>query len=132
MARTTMWLLAITNLGYMVWVLFDPETGARFMGLVPGAPIGQVELRAMYAGLIGGLGIINLIGAINPTRLTSALWASAWLLGSVGLVRGISCVALGFGGWHAVFTGFELAAALVCAGLMRMQTNDLSTSTPPV
>ena len=85
MARITMGLMAIANLGYMLWVLMDPVTGAQFMGVIAESATGHVELRAMYAGLIGGLGFVNLLGAIKPHRLQSALWATAWILCTVGM-----------------------------------------------
>ena len=119
MARIVMWIMAVANLGYMIWVVLDPNTGARYMGVVANEPSGYVELRAMYAGLIGGLGFINLAGALKPERLPSALWASACLLGSVGIVRGASCLWHGIGGAHIAFAFLELAAASVCVGLLK-------------
>ena len=78
MARLMMAALAVMNLGFSVWVLFAPDTISAFVGLAMTTGDAQSEVRAMYAGLIGGLGIINLIGALNPARLHPALWATAW------------------------------------------------------
>ncbi len=118
MARLMMWLLAVMNLGFMVWVLFDPYTPAQFVGLNPQDIRAGVELRAMYGGLIGGLGIINLVGALKPERLMSAVWATGWAFVGVGVVRSISCLAIGISGWQAIFAFCELCAAVVCFGLL--------------
>ena len=119
MARALMWLLAVTNLGFMVWVIIDPYTPAEFVGLMPKNEMAGAELRTMYGGLIGGLGVINLVGALKPERLNSAVWATGWAFAGVGIVRSASCIALAISGWQVVFAVSELVAAAVCFGLLK-------------
>ena len=119
MARALMWFFAVTNLGFLVWALINPEAIAAFVGLSAVAPDAQAELRAMYGGLIGGLGVLNLVGAIRPNRLNSAVWATAWVFTGVGLVRAGSCAHYGIGGWQLVFAVSEVAAAITCFWLLQ-------------
>ena len=113
-----MWLLAIMNLGFLIWVIIDPIPTATFVGLSINDPQGQVELRAMYGGLIGGLGVLNLLGALYPHRLNAALWCTSWTFAGVGTVRTVSCLTLGIGSIQALFAFLEVGAALTCFILM--------------
>ena len=113
-----MWLLAAMNLGFMAWVLFDPEPVARFGGLSLETAVAGSELRTMYGGLIGGLGLLNLIGAMRPRRLNAALWATGWAFTGVGVVRLGCCIGLALGGWQLAFAVSEVSAAVVCFWLL--------------
>ena len=73
----------------------------------------------MYGGLIGGLGVLNIIGARAPNRLAPALWCTAWTFAGVGLVRSVSCLYLGIGGSQAVFAASELLASVTSFILLR-------------
>ena len=119
MARLMMAALAVMNLGFSDWVLFAPDTILAFVGLTMTTGDAQSEVRAMYGGLIGGLGIINLIGALNPARLHPALWATAWAFTGVGIVRFLSCLYFSISGWQLVFSVSELAASIVCFWVLR-------------
>ena len=113
-ARALMALLAVMNLGFLVWALVEPMTIAKFVGLSPITEDAGVEVRAMYGGLIGGVGMVNLLGALQPARLPAAVWATAWSFAGIGFVRLVSCGVLGSGGWQLTFAGSELCAAVVC------------------
>ena len=113
-----MWLLAVMNLGFLLWVVIDPFPVARFVGLTGAESQAQVELRAMYGGLIGGIGVLNLLGALNPQRLNAALWCTAWTFTGVGMVRSLSCLTFGIGGVQALFALSEIGAAVTCFMLL--------------
>ena len=119
-----MWLLAVMNLGFLLWVVIDPMPTARFVGLTGAEPQAYVELRAMYGGLIGGLGILNLLGALYPKRLPSAVWSTAWTFAGVGTVRSVSCLILGIGGVQALFALTELGASLTSFILLSKLENN--------
>ena len=122
-ARLLMWFLAIANLGFLVWASLDPFTIIGFVGLEAASPDANSEVRAMYGGLIGGLGVISLIGALNPKRLDSAVWATAWAFAGVGIVRMCSCLAFGIGGWQIIFSVSELAGSATCFWLLSRLEN---------
>lgn len=114
-----MWFLGLTNLGFLAWVVFDPQPVAEFAGLSASQPQAGSELRAMYGGLIGGLGVLNIIGARVPQRLIPAIWCTAWTFAGVGLVRSVSCIYLGIGGLQALFAASEVLASVTCFVLLR-------------
>ena len=122
-ARLLMAALALMNLGFSIWVFFAPGTISAFVGLTMSSVDAQSEVRAMYGGLIGGLGIINLLGALNPARLNSAFWATAWAFTGVGIVRFLSCLYFSISGWQLLFSLSELAASIVCFWWLRKMEN---------
>ena len=119
-----MWLLAVMNLGFLLWVVIDPFPVARFVGLMGAEPQAQIELRTMYGGLIGGIGVFNLLGALYPHRLNAALWCTAWTFAGVGTVRSLSCLILGMGGVQALFAVSEVGAAITCFTLLSFLEKD--------
>ena len=119
LSKILMWLLAGMNIGFLVWVVIDPTPTASFVGIAAINQDAGSELRAMYGGLIGGLGMINLLGVINPNRLEPALWSTAWAFAGVGVVRSLSCLYLGIGGVQMLFAVLELGATLSCFTMLR-------------
>ena len=114
-----MWFLGLINLGFLVWVILDPHPVAEYVGLSAAQPQAGSELRAMYGGLIGGLGVLNIIGARVPDRLIPAIWCTAWTFAGVGSVRSVSCIYLGIGGSQALFAASEVLASVTCFILLR-------------
>ena len=119
-----MWFLGLMNLGFLAWVILDPIPVAEYVGLSAAQPRAGAELRAMYGGLIGGIGVLNLIGACAPQRLIPALWCTAWTFAGVGSVRSISCLYLGIGGLQAVFAVSEILASVTCFILLSVLERD--------
>ena len=117
-AVALMWLLGLMNLGFLAWVIFNPLPIADYVGLSVAEPQAGAELRAMYGGLIGGLGVLNIIGARASNRLIPAIWCTAWTFAGVGSVRSISCLYLGIGGAQALFATLEVLASVTCFLLM--------------
>ena len=109
-----MLLLAVMNLGFMIWVLFYPFKTAAFVGLSALNENAEIELRTMYGGLIGGLGIINLLGALKPKRTENAVWATAWSFLGVGIVRSCGCLFFNADVWQIIFAISEMIAAATC------------------
>ena len=114
LARPFMLLLAVMNLGFMIWVLFYPFETAAFVGLSALNENAEIELRTMYGGLIGGLGIINLLGALKPKRTENAVWATAWSVLGVGIVRSCGCLFFNADVWQIIFAISEMIAAATC------------------
>jgi hypothetical protein len=114
LARPFMLLLAVMNLGFMIWVLFYPFKTAAFVGLSALNENAEIELRTMYGGLIGGLGIINLLGALKPKRTENAVWATAWSFLGVGIVRSCGCLFFNADVWQIIFAISEMIAAATC------------------
>ena len=119
LSKALMWMLAIMNLGFLIWVVIDPIPTANFVGISAMNQDAGSELRAMYGGLIGGLGMLNLLGAIYSHRLAPALWATAWTFAGVGTVRLVSCICLGIGGIQLLFAVLELGAMITCFTLLK-------------
>ena len=118
MARALMLFMGVINLAFLVWVLVDPFEIVNFVGLSPSHDDARTEVRAMYGGLIGGLGMVNLLGVIFPRRLNAAVWATAWAFAGVGSVRSLSCFIYETGGWQAIFASSEVAASITCFWLL--------------
>lgn len=114
LARPFMLLLALMNLGFMIWVFFYPFKTAAFVGLSALNGNAETELRAMYGGLIGGLGMINMLGALQPKRTENAVWATAWTFLGVGIVRSCGCLFFNADVWQIVFAISEMMAAATC------------------
>ena len=114
LARPFMLLLALMNLGFMIWVFFYPFKTAAFVGLSALNGNAETELRTMYGGLIGGLGIINLLGALNPRRTENAVWVTAWTFLGVGIVRSCGCLFFNADAWQIIFAISEMIAAATC------------------
>ena len=129
LACPLMLFLAAMNLSFMVWVLFYPFKVAAFVGLSFLNENAETELRAMYGGLIGGLGMVNLIGALNPKRTESAIWATAWTFLGVGVVRSLGCFYFGIYAWQGIFALSELACSAVCFVMLRSFPTELSDQT---
>jgi hypothetical protein len=121
-----MLVLAAMNLSFMVWVLCYPFETAAFVGLSSLNENAETELRAMYGGLIGGLGVINLLGALTPKRTESAVWASAWTFLGVGVVRSVGCLHFGIYEWQGAFALSELACATTCFIMLKSFSHDKS------
>ena len=119
LARGLLALLAVVNLGFALWIINDPYQVAEALSLVPAGPDAGAELRAMYGGLVGGLGWISLLGVINPTRRLSALWANGWSFAGIGVVRALACASLQLWSAQLIYALFELCAAGICLALLR-------------
>ena len=107
-------ILGVMNVPFAVWVIVDPVPVIEFGGLTVASPVALTEVRAMYGGLIGGLGILSLIGAWREERTAAALWANAWAFSGIAVVRSLSCLASGLWGAQALFSLLEIAAGVTC------------------
>ena len=112
--KTLLIILGVMNVPFALWVLFDPVPVIEFGGLAESSPVALAEVRAMYGGLIGGLGVISVIGAWREERTAAALWANAWAFSGIAVVRSLSCLASGLLGAQALFSLLEVAAAVTC------------------
>ena len=116
--RALMLFLGVINLGFALWVVIDPLPVANALALSPAGPAAAAELRAMYGGLIGGFGILNLIGGLREKRLCAALWVSGWSFLGIGSVRLLSCLFLELSGAQLIYAVFELCCAFLSLYLL--------------
>ena len=107
-------ILGIMNVPFAIWVLVDPVPVIEFGGLTVASPVALTEIRSMYGGLIGGLGLLSLIGAWRDRRTAAALWANGWAFSGIASVRTVSCLVSGTLGAQALFSLLEIAAAVTC------------------
>ncbi|MDJ0837472.1 MAG: DUF4345 domain-containing protein [Acidobacteriota bacterium] len=100
-------------LGWGVYGLFDPQKWTALMGLEPLETGGLSEARAIYGGLMAGMGLFMIIGAVK-----AAYRHAVWLflaLSMGGLVLG-RLISLAFDGApqtvHWIALAMEAAFAL--------------------
>ena len=116
--RALMLFLGVINLGFALWVIIDPFPVASALALSSAGPAAAAELRAMYGGLIGGFGVLNLIGGLRQERLCAALWVSGWSFLGIGSVRLLSCLLLEISGAQLIYATFELCCAFLSLYLL--------------
>lgn len=82
--RIGTWLLVVVNVGFGVFAVAAPGRVAGMVGWTIDAPHGAGELRAVYGGLVGALGVM--LGLAWSRRDGS--WYSALAIGFAGLTLG--------------------------------------------
>jgi hypothetical protein len=104
--RVLLGLIAAGNLAWAAVSIFDPLWAADLVGLDPsGAPAAIGELRAIYGGLVGSIGVVL---ALAVLRRPLKAWYGALAIIFLGLVSG-RVVSLAVDGYDA----FTLLALLL-------------------
>ncbi len=85
--RTLGFVFVIFGAGY----LLSPEGLMEATGLT-GSPAGVTDVRATYGGFQIGFGIFMILAASRPAFVGIALFATAIVVGSVGVGRGVGLV----------------------------------------
>ena len=119
MIRVLLGLIAAVNLAWGAISILDPLWAARMVGLeVPDAPAALGELRAVYGGLVGSLGVVLALAVLRrPLRA----WYGALAILFAGLVLGrvVSLFADGFDAFTVLALGVEGITALLLLAACR-------------
>jgi hypothetical protein len=119
-ARLFLALSALVWLPYGLYCLAQPGSLAEAAGVAASTPTGTTELRAMYGGLQAGLGLLALLGALQPGLRRPALLALAFLGAGLFLTRALGAAVDGGVSGYTVFAlGFELVTAGGAGALLR-------------
>ena len=80
--KTTVALIALANLAWGGLAFVAPWRAARLLDFEPGGRAAYGEIRAMYGGLLLGVGVITVMGLWRPS------WLRALSFGWAGLAAG--------------------------------------------
>ena len=111
--RLLLWASALVNLGWGLMTLFAPMRAAEILHLEPTSGRGFSELRAVYGGGVGMLGVLTVLALRRPD---GGGWLTLMGLAFVGLATG-RLVSL-FGDSARGYSGVVLALELGFAGLL--------------
>ena len=87
MGRIIVVLVAVVFIGLGAWAVADVRGMVGLVGVVPGGPGSELELRAMYGGLEIGIGAFLLWCVANKTTVRIGLMCVAATVGGLGLTR---------------------------------------------
>ena len=80
--KTTVALIALANLAFGALAFIAPWRVVRILDLEPGGRAAYGEIRAMYGGMLLGVGVITVMGLWRPS------WLRALSFGWAGLAAG--------------------------------------------
>lgn len=86
-SRLFLFVCAIVWLPYGIYCLAQPESLAAAAGVLSTSHTGTIELRAMYGGLQGGVGMLCLAAALRAGLVRPALVCLAFLCSGLALAR---------------------------------------------
>lgn len=109
-ARIFLGLSALLWTPYAIQCLIDPASLSEAANLAPTSATGTAELRAMYGGLQGALGLLALAGALRPALARYALCALGVVCAGLGSAR-LAAAAIG-----NAFSGYTLGALAIELG----------------
>lgn len=125
------WTRAFLGLQVFVWlpavaVLFMPGLLHQVAGLYATSPTGTTEIRAMYGGLEGGVGVMCFIALFRPDFVKAALFALACLTGGLAIGRALGWTLDGSGTFYTIgvlgFEVFTLVVSLLLLSRSRTRT----------
>ena len=117
--------LGIAGVAFMITALFafiDPDSMAAFAGLAAVDAAGETEIRAIYGGLSGGIGLLLLCGLRSPKLATAGLGCAVFAVGGLGLTRLVLEVFFGDPGIHpnqGIAIALELTVAVAAYVFLR-------------
>ena len=115
-----LWITGLGWLGYGAYCFFVPGTLTEFAGLVPSNTTAMTELRAMYGGLQGAIGILALIGATHTRRANAVLLALSCVYAGLGSTRTIAALLAGDSSMYSIGAlSFECLSAAISIWLLR-------------
>lgn len=115
-----LWITGLGWLGYGVYCFFVPGVVTELAGVTAGSSTALVELKAMYGGLQGAIGVLALIGATQQRLARGVLLALACVYAGLGSTRTLA--ALMEGDRSSYIIGaliFELGSAALSIWLLR-------------
>ncbi len=92
MGRLVVVIVALVFIGLGAWAVADVRGMVSLVGVVPGGPGSELELRAMYGGLELGLGAFLLWCVANKSTVRIGLMCVAATIGGLGLTRLVGIV----------------------------------------
>jgi hypothetical protein len=95
MARIFLIIAGLMWLAYGIYMLMAPEALAVTAGVGALNATGTIELRAMYGGLEGAVGLLALWGAFDPRLRRAGLAALAFTCTGLGATRLIAALQAG-------------------------------------
>ena len=95
MARIFLIVAGLMWLAYGIYMLLAPGALATTAGVGALNTTGTIELRAMYGGLEGGVGLLALWGAFAPRLRRAGLAALAFTCTGLGATRLITALLAG-------------------------------------
>jgi len=128
-ARIFLWAVAAAFLVFGVAYLLAPASLAGSAGITAD-PSGLTDLRATYGGFQIGFGIYLCWSALAPSRMPTALLATALVVGCVGLARLLGLLLdAAPSSFHWLGLAFEVPiTALACGILARTRSPDRTTA----
>jgi hypothetical protein len=95
MARIFLIVAGLMWLAYGIYMLMAPGALAATAGVDALNTTGSIELRAMYGGLEGAVGLLALWGGFAPAMRRAGLAALAFTCSGLGATRLISAILAG-------------------------------------
>ena len=124
--RLILSVLGVACLGFGAFGLFLPDRLADFVGLMPTTPLAWSELRTLYGGLWGFMGLVILGGLRSEHgRLRIRGIGLAWVGLLVG--RGVSLGLDGLGDWK-IWVFFAVEAVMVYALFRGVHMSDIEAA----
>ena len=118
--RLGVWLLVAINVGFGLYAIAAPHGVAEMVGVTIVETRGAGELRAVYGGLVGALGVMLALA----WRRADGSWFTALAIGFAGLALGrlVSLAVDGYATYTLLAAVFEALAALFLARAGRAVT----------
>jgi hypothetical protein len=113
MSRLVLWLGGILFVPFGLWILSDPTPLAAITERPIPTPTAITESRAVDGGLVIGLGLLFVLGALDPTKTRTALLAMLLTLGGAFLGRIVGVVLDGGTAGTYKVAAFELVLAVL-------------------
>lgn len=105
---------------YAIQLLIDPAALNEAANVAASSATGTAELRAMYGGLQGALGLLALAGALRPALAPYALASLGVACAGLGLARlGAAAVGDAFSSYTVMALGLELGTLAIVLALWR-------------
>jgi hypothetical protein len=125
MARVFLIIAGLMWLVYGVYILIVPGALAATAGLGALNTTGTIELRAMYGGLEGAVGLLALWGAFNPRLRRAGLAALAFTCTGLGATRLTSALVAGeFSTYTKQGLGLEIPLSLIAIWLLARELRE--------
>ena len=119
-SRVYLGLSVLIWLPYGLYLIFEPGYLAEAAGVLATTPTGTTELRAMYGGLQGAIGVFAGFALMRPALARSVYVAVAFLAGGLFSARLLGLLMDGGGtGYTYGALGFEAVYTLVSIALFR-------------
>jgi hypothetical protein len=119
MARVFLVIAGLMWLSYGIYMLIAPWALTTTAGVAALNTTGTIELRAMYGGLEGAVGLLALWGAFAPRLRRAGLAALAFTCTGLGAIRLTSAILAGeFSTYTRQGLGLEIALSLIAIWLL--------------